>query len=67
MTDKEKIKKAIEIIVQYGGIDESHHKDWVLDQTVRILAGSEYEEIVRCAKYGEDGPETYSWEIGIAP
>lgn len=27
----------------------------------------EYLEVVRNAKMGEDGPETYPWEIGIAP
>lgn len=27
----------------------------------------EYLEIVREAKIGEDGPETYTWETGIAP
>lgn len=34
---------------------------------VRILAGDDYESIVANAKAGEDGPETYSWEEGIAP
>ncbi len=27
----------------------------------------EYLEVVRKARIGEDGPETYPWEIGIAP
>lgn len=66
-TEKNKIDEAIELAVQYGGIDGSHHKDWVIDQMVRILAGDDYESIVANAKAGEDGPETYSWEEGIAP
>lgn len=49
------------------GIDGSHHKDWVIDQMVRVLAGEEYEKIVVDAKSGEDGPESYEWNIGIAP
>ncbi len=67
MTDKRKIEKAMSFIVEYGGIDGAHHKDWVLDQAIRILAGEEYKEIVRLAKLGVDGPDTYSWDVGIAP
>jgi hypothetical protein len=60
-------RQAIELIVKYGGIDGAHHKDWVLDQVVRLLAGSEYENVIREAKAGEDGPNTYDWDEGIAP
>lgn len=67
MTDKEKINKAINLAVRYGGIDGSHHKDWVIDQIVRVLAGNKYDKIVQKACEGEDGPNTYSWETGIAP
>ena len=31
---------AMYFIVQYGGIDDAHHKDWVLDQVTRILKGT---------------------------
>ena len=61
------IDDAISLAVQYGGIDGSHHKDWVIDQIVRKLSGDRYEQIVKDAKAGEDGPDTYSWEEGIAP
>lgn len=67
MSDEEKIKAAIDLAVKYGGIDGAHHKDWVIDQMVRVLAGEKYEEVVRDACNGEDGPDTYSWDIGIAP
>jgi hypothetical protein len=66
MTDKEKINKAIELAVKYGGID-GHHKTWVIDQMVRILADDQYDVIVADAKYGEDEPDTYEWDTGIAP
>ena len=59
--------KAIEIAVSYGQIDGSHHKTWVIDQMVRVLAGDRYDEIVAQAKAGEDGPDTYEWDTGIAP
>ncbi len=67
MDDKEKIEKAIELAVRYGGIDEAHHKAWVIDQMIRILAGHQYDTIVKEACTGEDGPNTYDWDIGIAP
>jgi hypothetical protein len=61
------IGQAIEIAVQFGGIDGSHHRAWVIDQMVRVLAGDRYAEIVREACDGEDGPGTYNWDVGIAP
>ncbi len=67
MSDKEKIQKAINLAVGYGGIDGSHHKNWVIDQMVRILAGGNYDQVVKDACFGEDGPETYTWDVGIAP
>ncbi len=59
--------QAIEIATKYGGTDELHHKSWVIDQMVRILAGNNYDKVVAQAKAGEDGPETYGWDEGIAP
>lgn len=67
MTTEQKITAAIDIAVKYGGIDGARHKDWVIDQMVRILAGDDYDRIVAEAKAGEDGPDTYAWEEGIAP
>lgn len=62
-----RIDDAINIAVRYGGNDGSHHKAWVIDQMVRKLAGDEYEQIVTDAKSGEDGPDTYEWDEGVAP
>jgi hypothetical protein len=67
MTAEEKVAKAIELAVQFKGIDGAHHKDWVIDQMVRTLAGDDYQKVVTAAKAGEDGPETYEWDEGIAP
>lgn len=66
MTDREKIEAAIEIAFQYGGIDGAHHKAWVIDQMLRVLA-DDYNALVRDACDGEDGPNTYEWDEGIAP
>lgn len=67
MSDSQhRAEHALAIISSYGGIDGAHHKQWVLDQVVRVLA-DDYEAWVRKQKDGEDGPDTYGWEEGIAP
>jgi hypothetical protein len=38
--DKTREAWALTYIMSYGGIDGSHHKDWVLDQVARILHGT---------------------------
>jgi hypothetical protein len=67
MSAEEKITNALELAAKYKGVDGAHHKDWLLDQMVRVLTGEDYEKFVAEAKAGEDGPETYSWDEGIAP
>lgn|GEM_PF-765130 len=61
------IRKALKVAVQYGGIDGDHHKAWVIDQMVRALTGKDYKKFVVAAKAGQDGPDTYDWDEGIAP
>lgn len=60
---------ALEVITDYGGYDGAHHKQWVLDQAVRHLTGSEYQKWVK--DYGGDtdssGEPDYHWDEGIAP
>lgn len=87
----DRIAKALDIAVKYGGIDGNHHKAWVIDRMVRALTGcpmvrvsatdcngnpyeyltegesDEYRKLVADACAGSDGPNTYSWEVGIAP
>jgi len=82
---------ALHFIERYGGIDGSHHKQWLIDQIARILNGAPvhvvearweggeteyrisvgtcdgYTTWIKEMKDGEDGPETYDWEEGIAP
>jgi hypothetical protein len=91
VTNKEKIKIALDFAYSYGQADGAHHKAWAIDQIVRILTGcptvkkrflaydgkpytdyvlgesEEYKKFVREKKAGEDGPETYEWDEGIAP
>lgn len=66
-TLEDRIAVALQIAVDYGGIDGSHHKDWVIDQMARVLAGDGYDELVAQARSGRDGPHTYDWPTGSAP
>lgn len=58
---------VLAIIKKYGSIDGDHHKMWVIDQVVRVLTGANYDAFIAELKAGEDGPETYGWDEGIAP
>jgi len=77
-TTKQRIKDALEYATDYGGTDGAHHKMWVIDQMVRALTGcpcrtpeaeesDEYKQWVEEHNDGEDGPNTYDWDKGIAP
>lgn len=35
MTESERIERAIEIGIRYGGMDGEHHKTWTIDQMLR--------------------------------
>ena len=57
------IKEASNLILRYGGTDGAHHKDWIIDQTLRILQLDNYEKSIR----DTDPDGEYEWEVGIAP
>jgi hypothetical protein len=67
MKNKKRIQKALDLAFRYGQIDGAHHKTWVIDQMVRVLTGDAYDEMIKESLVGEDGPNTYDWDIGIAP
>lgn len=64
---KDNPEEALRILIRYGSIDGEHHKMWAIDQAVRALAGEFYDELIAAANGGEDGPETYEWNVGVAP
>ena len=37
MKENEAIKNALELIAEYGYIDGESHKQWIIDQVVRML------------------------------
>ena len=61
------IDLAVNLGLDYGTGDGAHHKMWVIDQMIRILAGDRYEQTIKEACAGEDGPDSYEWDCGIAP
>jgi hypothetical protein len=63
----ERCDAALEIALRYGQIDGEHHKTWVIDQMCRALLGVEYDAWIVAAKAGENGPDTYDWDVGIPP
>lgn len=67
LTDEQRVLKAVTVALEYGNYDGSHHKQWALDQVVRILAGDEYDDVIAKFEDGEDGSHTYEWDTGIAP
>ena len=46
---------AMEYIAAYGQIDGAHHKQWLLDQVVRILKGTPV--IIKEARWENHAPE----------
>ncbi|WP_157249701.1 hypothetical protein [Nonomuraea typhae] len=57
MNTTERIGKAIEIAVECGRFDGSHHKMWVIDQMLRILTDCPI--ITRSATDAAGRPYTY--------
>ena len=64
---RRKIIKAVKLAAAYGQIDGGHHKAWVIDQMLRVLLGRDYKGFVVAMRNGEDGPDSYSYDEGIAP
>ena len=67
LSSKQRIEKALEIANNYATEDGDFHKMWVIDQMVRALLEEKYGEWVIQHKKGADGPNTYDWDVGIAP
>lgn len=64
---KDKNAEVLELIFEYGGIDGSHHKQWLINEIVKKITGDKYQEWVNEYQDGEDGPQTYIWDEGINP
>jgi len=60
----DRVQKAVELILRYGMIDGAHHKQWILDQVLRVLLADSYNDTI--AQYNTD--DDYApWDAGIPP
>lgn len=50
----------VEIALKYGNIDGGHHKQYALDQILRLALGDDYKDIIETEFQGD-------WDEGIAP
>jgi hypothetical protein len=60
-----RINDALNVIHRYAGIDGAHHKQWVLDQVVHMLTGTEDKYKQWVENYNH--PDYEDWDTGIAP
>lgn len=79
MSDEQRLDAILVFIGQSGDTDGAHHKQWALDQIVRIatkckndglgnyIKSAEYHEWIRFHADGEDGPNTHEWDEGLTP
>jgi hypothetical protein len=67
MNDTDRVDAALGLALEWGGIDGAHHKQWLIDQMVRVLAEEDYDGWLADFMRGDDGPATYEWDTGIAP
>ena len=59
--------QILDLIMQWGGVDGAHHKQWLLNEIVKAITRDDYKKWVELYEEGEDGPNTYEWDTGIAP
>lgn len=62
-----RLNEALRLAFNHAQTDGAHHKAWCIDQMVRALTDDKYEVFLTVHNDGEDGPNTYEWEPGIAP
>jgi hypothetical protein len=69
VSPEERIEVALDLIDCYGRFERADHKQWLLDQVVRALAGDGYDDWVRrhCASEDDTDPDAYDWDEGVPP
>ncbi len=55
---------ALYFIGRYGGIDGSHHKDWVLDQVAMILNGTQVK--IKLAEWTDESGKVVNSEYRVS-
>jgi hypothetical protein len=62
----EEVVKIVSLIDRYVGIEEEHHRQWLFDQVLRQLLGSQYDAWV-IERDAEAEGSYKPWDVGIAP
>lgn len=57
------LERAVSIALRFGGNDGAHHKQWVIDQMLRVLCGAAYETLIAIYNRANLGV----WDEGVAP
>ena len=67
-SNNEKIDDAVKLAFRYGGIDGSHHKQWLINKILEtLLTEDEYSNFIKIFNSDEDGENMYEWDEGVAP
>ena len=74
MTPEERIKIALTLIGEFGTTKGAHHKQWIIDQAVRVVLDCPY-RLDACYDENDDYRQWirqvedsgYEWWSGIAP
>jgi hypothetical protein len=71
-TSDQKLTNIMVLVSNYGTFDGSHHKQWVLDQVLRIALGDKYNAYIKEQTkpvWNEETLEweTYGWDTGCPP
>lgn len=56
--DKTKLQAIVGMAAAYGDVQGSHHKQWLIDQMVRVALGEKYKNFIKSVE---------DWDTGIAP
>ena len=63
LLERGNIQQRAAAMVINAALEAPHHRQWYLDQALRLLAGDEYRELVKRfeSHFGD------KWDLGIAP
>lgn len=65
---QKRITAALNIARYYGHIGGDHHRVWVIDQIVRALTASDYDQWVKSVTTAPSGVDFgIEWDTGIMP
>lgn len=59
-------EEALELLFEYGHLEDPRELTWLADQAVRKLTGERYEKFLEAYAYDDFG-HSHSWDQGVAP